>query len=113
MPAHQQSEDATIQNRSCSRCAEAQRTQVRPTTEHPIGQQDPKPSDVRRLYDGNKIPLLITSLFKNSNAPYLNRHQNINNRGKTATIVPDRARALRTAVRANNLSHVLIAEVLT
>ena len=55
MPAHQQGDDATTQNRSCPRCSEAQRTQVRPTTEYPVGQQDPRPVDVSSLDDDSTI----------------------------------------------------------
>ena len=112
IPAHQQGDDATVQNRSCPRCSEAQRTQVRLTTEYPVERQDPKPFGVSSLCADNTIPPLITSLFKDAKIPYMNQDQNVNNRSETATIVPDREWATQTAVRANDISHVLIAEVL-
>jgi len=62
MPVYQQGKDATTQNCSCVWCSDAQRTQVRPTTEYPVEQQDPRPFG----------------------------DQNVNTRVKTATVVPDR-----------------------
>ncbi|KAH9175591.1 hypothetical protein EDB89DRAFT_1903713 [Lactarius sanguifluus] len=42
MPAYQQGEDVTIQNCTCPRCSEVQRTQPRPMTWYPVEQQDPR-----------------------------------------------------------------------
>ncbi|KAF8262081.1 hypothetical protein EI94DRAFT_1744444 [Lactarius quietus] len=39
MPAYQQGEDATTQSHSCPRCSLVQCTQVRPTTEYPLVEQ--------------------------------------------------------------------------
>jgi len=63
MPVYQQDEDATTQNYSCVWCSDGQHTQVRPTTEHPVEQQDPRPFG----------------------------DQNVNTQVNTATVVPDRA----------------------
>ena len=101
MPADQRDGEAPTQNRSCSRCSEAQRN------------QDPSPLGVSSQYDDNAITPLIRSLLKNANTPYLNQYQSVNNRGETATIVPDRERTTGTTVRANDSPRVPTAEVLT
>ena len=106
MPAHQEGEDATIQNGSCPRCSEAQRTQVRPVTEYPIEQQDAGHFGVRNLYNDSIIKPLITSLFKNANTLHLNQVNNVNNHGETATSVPDRVWPAQTAVRAKKNSPI-------
>ena len=84
MPAYQQGEGATAKNCSCVWCSDAQRNQVRPTTERPVEQQDPRPFGVSSLDNDNTVPTLIKS-------PYLNQDQNVNTRVDTAGDVPDRA----------------------
>ncbi|KAH9173376.1 hypothetical protein EDB89DRAFT_1959484 [Lactarius sanguifluus] len=61
MPTYQQGEDPTIQNCSCARCSDDQRTQAGPPTWYPVGQQDP-----RHFGD-----------------PVVNQDQNVNNRAET------------------------------
>ena len=110
MPAYQQGEGTTTQNCSCVWCSDVQRTQVHPTTEHPVEQQVPRPFSVSGLNNDNVVPTLIRS-------PYLNQGQNVNTRVETAADVPDRTWASyvppQAAVRANTFPCVLVAEVLT
>jgi hypothetical protein len=108
MPGHQQGEDTTTQNRSCPRCSMVQRTQVRPTAEHPVGHEGARQFGVSSRCDDNTVPL-ITALFKNTNTSYLNQDQNVNNRseaGMVPAIPEDRIWAPETAVSANVFSHV-------
>lgn len=59
------------------------------------------------------IPPLITSLFKDANTVILNQYQNVNGRGETATIVPNRERAPESVVDANKFSRALVVNFLT
>lgn len=91
MPAYQQDEVATTQNRSCPRCSVQEGTQVRPTTEYPVEQQDARPP-------------------ANANTPYLNQNQNVNNRDETAMVAPDRVWAPQTARTEDNTSYTHVQE---
>ena len=79
-----------------------QRTQVGPPTWYPVEQQDQRHFGVSSLHEEDGIPQLITLSLKSAGAPYLNQGQNIGNRAKAATIVPNGTRAApQTAVSAN------------
>ena len=94
------------------------RAQAEPLNWYPIEQHDPRYSGVSGLSDGDGIPELITLSPKSAGTPFLNRGQDVGYRAETAMIVPDQAQAQvapwpQTAVSANILLHVRVADILT
>ena len=85
---------------------------------YPVEQHDPRFSGVSGLCNGNGIPQVITLSPKSAGSPILNHGQDVGDRAETAMIVPDRAQAQvtpwpQTAVSANILLHVRVADILT
>ena len=94
------------------------RAQAVSPNRYPVEQHDPRYSGVSGLCDGDGMPQLITLSPKSAGTPFLNRGQDVGYRAETAMIVPDRAQAQvapwpQTAVSANILLHVRVADILT
>ncbi|KAH9042292.1 hypothetical protein EDB84DRAFT_1473217 [Lactarius hengduanensis] len=86
MPTYQQGEDPTIQNCSCARCSDVQRTQAGLPTWYPnVGQQDPM----------------------DFGDPVVNQD---NNRAESAMIIPNRAWAQFMPPQTANSGHAAIHE---
>ena len=92
--------------------------QAEPPNWYPVELHDPRYSGVSGLCDDDGIPQLIALSPKSAGTPFLNHGQNVGDCAETALIVPGRAQAQmapwpQTAVSANILLHVRMADILT